>query len=75
MSRLGALSRATFAWPVERRHRRREAAAASGPPAGDGRAAAEAERLERISVYARAGYFHMGYTFDMYPLVGDLPPE
>jgi hypothetical protein len=33
------------------------------------------ERLERISAYARAGYFNMGYTFDMFPLVGDLPPH
>lgn len=33
------------------------------------------EDLERIATYARAGYFNMGYTFDMFPLVGDLPPH
>lgn len=37
--------------------------------------ASEPERLERIAVYARAGYFNMGYTFEMFPLVGDLPPH
>jgi len=34
----------------------------------------EPEQLERIAAYARAGYFNMGYTFEMFPLVGDLPP-
>jgi hypothetical protein len=33
------------------------------------------EQLERIASYARAGYFNMAYTPDMYPLVGDLPPH
>jgi len=37
--------------------------------------APEHEDLERIATYARAGYFNMGYTFDMFPLVGDLPPH
>ena len=35
----------------------------------------ESEHLERIATYARAGYFNMGYTPDMFPLVGDLPPH
>ncbi|MEM5314809.1 hypothetical protein [Paraburkholderia sp. JHI869] len=35
----------------------------------------ETEHLERIATYARAGYFNMGYTPDMFPLVGDLPPH
>jgi hypothetical protein len=35
----------------------------------------EPEQLERIAAYARAGYFNMGYTFEMFPLVGDLPPH
>ncbi|CAD6534396.1 hypothetical protein LMG27952_02946 [Paraburkholderia hiiakae] len=35
----------------------------------------ETEQLERIATYARAGYFNMGYTPDMFPLVGDLPPH
>jgi hypothetical protein len=34
----------------------------------------EPEQLERIATYARAGYFNMGYTPDMFPFVGDLPP-
>jgi len=35
----------------------------------------EPEQLERIATYARAGYFNMAYTPDMFPLVGDLPPH
>lgn len=38
-------------------------------------ASRETEQLERIATYARAGYFNMGYTPDMFPLVGDLPPH
>ncbi|MEM5451493.1 MULTISPECIES: hypothetical protein [Paraburkholderia] len=38
-------------------------------------ASRETEHLERIATYARAGYFNMGYTPDMFPLVGDLPPH
>lgn len=85
MSRLALLSRVVFARPVERLHLRRAAAIESGaaehPRAGDDRdrhrddhARTEAERLERISVYARAGYFHMSYTLEMYTL-GELPHE
>ncbi|WP_322032246.1 hypothetical protein [Paraburkholderia sp. J76] len=54
---------------------------ASLPPAPRGGepelrdASREAEQLERIATYARAGYFNMGYTPDMFPLVGDLPPH
>ncbi|MFM0529708.1 hypothetical protein PQR11_32540 [Paraburkholderia strydomiana] len=34
-----------------------------------------AERLERIAVYARAGYFNMGYTLDMFHVIGEIAPE
>ncbi|MBV8260905.1 MAG: hypothetical protein JO239_08090 [Paraburkholderia sp.] len=43
--------------------------------AGAPRATREPEQLERIATYARAGYFNMAYTPDMFPLVGDLPPR
>ena len=33
------------------------------------------ERLERIAVYARAGYFTMGYTVDIFQSPADLLPE
>ncbi|WP_147426766.1 hypothetical protein [Trinickia fusca] len=33
----------------------------------------EAERLERIAAYARCGYFNMGYTVEMFQLMGELP--
>jgi hypothetical protein len=34
----------------------------------------EAERLERVAAYARAGYFNLGYTYEMFHLAGELPP-
>jgi hypothetical protein len=33
------------------------------------------ERLERIAAYARAGYFNLGYTYEMFHLAAELPPE
>ena len=51
---------------------------AHAPPsvhAGAPSATREPEQLERIATYARAGYFNMAYTPDMFPLVGDLPPH
>lgn len=33
----------------------------------------ETERLERIATYARCGYFNMGYTVEMFQLMGELP--
>jgi len=33
------------------------------------------ERLERIAVYARAGYFNMGYTFEMFHVIGEIAPD
>ncbi|MDR5816664.1 MULTISPECIES: hypothetical protein [unclassified Caballeronia] len=33
------------------------------------------ERLETIALYARAGYFNMGYTVDVFQSPADLPPE
>ncbi|EKS71199.1 MULTISPECIES: hypothetical protein [Caballeronia] len=44
--------------------------------ANDAHAASEttrAEQLEHISVYARAGYFNMGYTVDAFQLPGESP--
>jgi hypothetical protein len=38
-------------------------------------AADRAERLERIAMYARAGYFHIGYTLDMMQMAADIPPD
>ncbi|MPW22130.1 hypothetical protein GCT13_36165 [Paraburkholderia sp. CNPSo 3157] len=35
----------------------------------------DAERLERIAAYARAGYFNMGYTLDMFYMIGEIEPE
>jgi hypothetical protein len=69
MSRLTAFSLQKAARPFEAilRHRR---AHASTQQTVQG----EPEQLERIAAYARAGYFNMGYTFEMFPLVGDLPP-
>ncbi|SAK62248.1 hypothetical protein AWB77_02204 [Caballeronia fortuita] len=36
-------------------------------------ATTRAEQLEHISVYARAGYFNMGYTVDAFQLPGESP--
>lgn len=33
------------------------------------------ERLEHIAAYARAGYFNMGYTTDVFQSPADLPPH
>ncbi|MEM5438677.1 hypothetical protein [Paraburkholderia diazotrophica] len=35
----------------------------------------DAERLERIAAYARAGYFNMGYTLDVFYMIGGIEPE
>lgn len=69
MSRLFSFSLQALARPFESARRRN-----AHEPAEE-RAHDEPERLERMAVYARAGYFNMGYTFDMFPLVGDLPPH
>ncbi|BAN27489.1 hypothetical protein [Caballeronia insecticola] len=41
--------------------------------AGD--AASRTERLESIALYARAGYFNMGYTVDLFQASAELPSE
>jgi hypothetical protein len=33
------------------------------------------ERLERIAMYARAGYFNMGYTLDSFHMMGEIDAE
>ncbi|VXC67890.1 conserved hypothetical protein [Burkholderia sp. 8Y] len=37
--------------------------------------ASGSDRLEQIAVYARAGYFNMGYTVDAFYAHADLPPH
>jgi len=69
MSRLMALSIQMAARPFQAVLRRRRDRASAQQAAHD-----DPEQLERIASYARAGYFNMGYTFAMFPLVGDLPP-
>jgi hypothetical protein len=69
MSRLTAFSLQKATRPLEAVLRRRHDRASAQQTAQG-----EPEQLERIAVYARAGYFNMGYTFEMFPLVGDLPP-
>jgi hypothetical protein len=71
MSRLTAFSLQKAARPFQAIWRRRHEPESLPPDDGH----AESEQLERIAVYARAGYFNMGYTFEMFPLVGDLPPH
>ncbi|CAG9274751.1 hypothetical protein [Paraburkholderia unamae] len=60
---------AWFTRRVQARHDRTHS------PSGAQVASREPEHLERIASYARAGYFNMAYTPDMYPLIGDLPPH
>lgn len=83
MSKLALLSRVVFAHRREKSggSQREHCANARPLPDSDGHDRDRdpmrdaAQRLERISVYARAGYFHMSYTYEMYPLVGELPHE
>jgi uncharacterized protein YjhX (UPF0386 family) len=35
----------------------------------------DAQRLERIAVFARAGYFHAGSTFEMFHSIGEISPD
>jgi hypothetical protein len=37
-------------------------------------AATRAERLEEIAIYARAGYFNLGYTVDAFRIPDGSPP-
>jgi hypothetical protein len=62
---LGLLRPAGFA------HRDGEGAAGQNAP--DARESGE--RLERIAMYARAGYFNMGYTLDMMQTPGEILPD
>ncbi|WP_244851394.1 hypothetical protein [Caballeronia sp. SL2Y3] len=47
---------------------------ASKPKQRDEQASGQ-ERLEQIALYARAGYFNMGYTVDAFSAPADLPPH
>ena len=71
MSRLTAFSSQLFARPLDAWRRHGHGGQGLAQPPGQ----EEPERMERIATYARAGYFNMGYTFEMFPLVGDLPPH
>jgi hypothetical protein len=42
---------------------------------GKSHASDNAERLERIAIYARAGYFNMGYTLEMFHVIGEVTPD
>jgi hypothetical protein len=42
--------------------------------ASPGHSAAESERLEQIAIYARAGYFNLGYGLAMFHLAREMPP-
>ncbi|KIG07581.1 hypothetical protein AWB72_01705 [Caballeronia concitans] len=37
--------------------------------------ASASERLEQIAIYARAGYFNMGYTVDAFHMSADFMPH
>lgn len=37
--------------------------------------ASGSERLEQIAIYARAGYFNMGYTVDAFHMSADFMPH
>jgi hypothetical protein len=50
------------------------AAGGSAAP-GELEAQEAGERLERIAMYARAGYFNMGYTLDMMQAPGEILPD
>ena len=53
-----------------RKHFTKEAAAQEAHAVND---TTRAEQLEHISVYARAGYFNMGYTVDAFQMPGESP--
>ncbi|SAL05525.1 hypothetical protein AWB78_07548 [Caballeronia calidae] len=53
-----------------RKHFTKDAAAHDAHIANE---STRAEQLEHISVYARAGYFNMGYTVDAFQLPGESP--
>jgi hypothetical protein len=46
---------------------------ASAPPTAD--VPDRQERLERIALYARAGYFRMGGPLDLMNMTGEIPLE
>ncbi|HEY4352375.1 MAG TPA: hypothetical protein VGN31_14180 [Paraburkholderia sp.] len=49
--------------------------AAKQPAPGTQEGQEACERLERIAMYARAGYFNMGYTLDMMQTPGEILPD
>ena len=58
----------------QRVHRDRRNAAAHARDAYD-RPCNDAERLERIATYARAGYFNMGYTLESFHVIAEISPD
>ncbi|HEX3381121.1 MAG TPA: hypothetical protein VHU21_15185 [Paraburkholderia sp.] len=48
---------------------------AAGPDALSRDHCTNAERLEHIAVYARAGYFNLGYTVDAFHSPVETPPQ
>lgn len=53
-----------------RKHFTKDDVAHAAPAPND---TTRAEQLEHISAYARAGYFNMGYTVDVFQLPGESP--
>lgn len=75
MSRLTSFTMRVLSWPLETVRRHAHANAISREWSEESDVQPEAERLERIAMYARAGYFNTGYTSGMYPSAGELPPD
>lgn len=79
-SNLTSLCRRAVSRPFNAVRRQLRAGRASGA-ATDKRADPETaphddpERLERIAAYARAGYFNIGYTLEMFHVAGEVAPE
>ena len=54
-----------------RRHFTQRAVAADDAPSDE--ESTRAEQLENIAAYARAGYFNMGYTVEVFQMPGEPP--
>jgi hypothetical protein len=82
MSRFSTICLRAVLAPVHFWHGRSGARCDAAPrpayPSPDQRTAdgpAPEERLERIALYARAGYFRMGGPLDMMNMTGEIPLE
>lgn len=73
MANLALFSLAVLHRPLEIVRNRARARLERSGDASPGPIPADAERAERIATYARAGYFHMGYTFDAFRPIDETP--